>query len=480
MKLAKYIGCIFVLSVVFSSCIEDDELNPCFEPHFTIEQTDSPNNYVAVADFDGIDEVSYSWFVNDNIVETVDANSDLDNRISLSFPGPGTYKICLVISSEECDRRLEFCIEITIEEEEEEERCYEPAFRIHETDRPDLYKFSADFKGIDSVVYAWYVDGELVEVEELNDERDNMLLWEFDPGTHHVCIVVRTDKCDEQPEYCKRFVVDIPCPELSFEGVENPNNVYTFEAKFRGREHVQYSWYINGELVDKENFDGVETDHKLFWQFEPGEYRVCILVDTDRCEQVEFCKTIVAEEPARCPDMFFEIEEVSSRNYQFFADFEGINDLEWYGWFINGELVENEGQIYEGDNFLDFVFEQEGTYDICIMTETPGCPLGTRFCKTIDVVFDQACKDISFTAVKEPNAPAYTFTADFDGRNEVTYIWSVFVNGDLQGSEVREAGSDDDHEFYWQFQPGQEYVVCLRQDGNACANFQACKEILIN
>ncbi len=478
MKFFKLIGCIFILSMLVQSCIEDDELNPCREPRFTIKRSDNPNMVVATADFEGIDDVAYSWFVNDSLVQNMELSDNRINQFDFLFPEAGTYTICLVIFSEDCDQRLEFCVDITIERDRP---CFEPEFEIKETDRPDLFKFVADFEGIDSLVYGWYVDGELVEVEELGDKRDNLLIWDFEPGVYEVCIIVRADVCQNNLEFCKRIEVEAPkCPELSFTATEDPENVYLFEANFEGKEELRYKWFINDDLVDTENIDSTSTDHQLFWQFSPGEYNVCIVAVTDRCEELEFCMFIVAEEPPGCPDLFFEKEKISDRNYKFFADFEGIDSLEWYGWFINDELIENEGTMNNGDNYLNHVFTEEGTYEVCLMTETPDCPRGTTYCTTIEVQFNNPCKTLSFKAEKEPNIPAYTFTADFDGRDDVTYIWSVYVNDDLQGSEVRHAGSNDDHEFYWQFQPGEEYLVCLRQDGADCANYKVCKEIMIN
>ncbi|TRX61387.1 hypothetical protein FNH22_04850 [Fulvivirga sp. M361] len=478
MKLIKLFGCLFIVSFLSQSC--DPEITPCPQPRFTVEVGNSPNHIIATADFEGIEDVVHSWYIDDNLVETIEPGNNRSNKFDADLSKAGTYRICLKVESEECDEALEFCLEVKIEKDgPTDEDCFQPEFQIKETDRHDVFSFHADFDGMDTLVYSWYVDDLLVETEELNDNRDNKLLWDFDPGQYTICMVVQSDVCPDNLKFCRELTVKAAdCPELSFVANEDPVNVYTFKADFEGKEALQYKWYINDDLVDQENTPGSETDHQLYWQFGPGEHTICIVGISDQCEKLEFCKQIVAENPEGCPDLFFRKEKISDRNYKFFAEFEGINDLQWYGWFIDGEWVEDESTAKQGDNILDYVFT-EGTHEICIMTETPDCPRGTEYCKTIDVVFEQSCKTLSFTAKKEADAPAYTFTADFEGRDDVTYIWSVSVNGDPVGKEVREAGSNDDHAFYWQFQPGEEYLVCLKQDGVECSNYQVCKEFII-
>lgn len=478
MRIVKLLGILSTVSVLLLQACDPEELDPCRQPRFTLEENDDPNRIVAVADLNGI-EGAYQWYINDDLVDGKNSNTDREHILDIELVKAGTYRICLVIETEECDERLEFCLEVTIEKDSDK-KCFEPEFTIQETDRPDLFKFLADFDGIDTLVYDWYVGDQLVETEELNDKRDNKLIWDFEPGTYEICLAVRSEVCEDNRVFCRELVVEAPqCPQLSFTATEDPERVYLFKADFEDREEVKYKWYVNDELVDKENFEGHDTDHQLLWDFEPGEYNVCIVALVDGCGDIEFCKEIIVEGPAGCPDLFFEADQISDRNYKFVADFEGINELNWYGWFINGEEVENEGTMNNGDNKLDYVFTEEGTYEICIMTETPECPQGVEFCKTIEVKFN-ICKELSFVAEQVPNTPGYTFTADFEGRDDVTYIWSVYINGDYQGGEVREAGSADDHEFYWQFAQGTSYTVCLRQDGQECANYQVCKEILIN
>ena len=51
----------------------------------------------------------------------------------------------------------------------------------------------------------------------------------------------------------------------------------------------------------------------------------------------------------------------------------------------------------------------------------------------------------------------------------------MYVDDVKQGEEIREAGSDDDHQFTWAFSQGVIYEICLRQDGE-CDEAQLCQE----
>ncbi len=372
------------------------------------------------------------------------------------------------------------------EEEEEINPCPEPSFQLVTGTGPDsleTYVATADFEGMEDVSFDWYLNDSLVETETIDSQRDFTFSFRVSPNDSvNVCLRINSNSCTA--EFCLPVLgkgddgeeEETECPVLSFKATEDPENVYLFEADFAGKENTQYTWLLDSVEVGSENFPGDQTDHKFYWQFAPGEYQVCIVTEDNSCGYRESCQTIIAERPDSCPDLFFETEEISSRNYKFTADFDGIDTLTWYGWFINGEYIEEEGTMNNGDNMLDYVFDSVGVYEVCIMTETPGCPAGISYCQTIEADF---CRPMSFTSVKSPDAPAYTFTADFEERDALDYEWAVFENGDYLGGETREAGSSDDHEFYWQFQTGVDYVVCLRQVNPECENFQSCEEILI-
>ncbi len=477
-----YVICIRAESDICEEAIEICEEftveAACPEIAFEYGQKEEEGTYVFEIKDDlreGLEGITYTWYIDGDSVFT-ESGEEREHRFETEFE-LGTYEVCVTASTDDCDE-ISYCE--TIEVEEDEFECPDLHFSVEMPDeeRSNLFLFVADFEGKEETSYKWYIGDEVVDKENFEGhETDHELLWDFTPGTYHVCIVVETDRCEEV-EFCEEITVEEVCPDLHFTATPDGQFGYLFEADFEGKEDIRYKWIIGDEIVDKENYEGNDTDHELYWQFSPGTYLVCIYHESDLCGGIEFCEEVTIEQSEGCPDLFFEYGKNSDRDYVFEAHFDGIETLEWYGWTINGDIVDEEGTINEGDNRLEYTFE-EGTYEVCIITETPDCPEGISFCKEIVVEYETDCVETSYTAERDGEALAYIFTADFEGRDNVTYIWSVYINDDYQGGEVREAGSEDDHNFYWQFEQGVTYEICLKQDGG-CVDFQTCEEFVID
>lgn len=467
MKLLNKFGTITTLLVVIliSACETDESPCPGINVDVDIDSATMTAHVVAT----GLDDLDFELYVNDQLVESFTAGELDSTEFSFTFE-PGEYKVCVRAESASCDQRIEGCVEFTIGDPSGEENCLGLSFEKEQID-DFTYEFYADFDSIETTAYDWYADGELVDSEPLTDNRDNMLRMVFEAGTHTVCIVAETDSCGEV-EYCKEIVIEdgeVECvEEVAFEAEMVNDYKYYFYADFEEKEDIKYKWYVNDEFVDIENSDDTETDHKLIWEFEPGTHTVCLVADQDGCESVEYCEEFVIEQQC-AEEVFFEWEQENDFTYYFYADFEGKYNTR-YKWLIDGEEVDIENSDdSDTDHKLIWQFE-EGTYSVCLITDQDGCET-VEYCEEI-VVEEQNCVEMSYTSELNQETNTYTFTADFEGRDDVTYIWKVYVNDDLQGSETRQAGSDEDHQFEWQFESGVEYEICLFQDG--CLDQQVC------
>ncbi|TRX61388.1 hypothetical protein FNH22_04855 [Fulvivirga sp. M361] len=161
-----------------------------------------------------------------------------------------------------------------------------------------------------------------------------------------------------------------------------------------------------------------------------------------------------------CPELAFTVEPLTTTRYSFQADFPGINTLPSYDWFIDGNFVESDGVIHQGDNQLTETFTP-GEHEICIKAQTPDCALGTSFCRQLTV--KDPCPQLSF--VKEGQERFFTFTADFAEKDEIIYEWRISINNDPITSEVE--GPDGDNMLSFQFNPGT-YEICLFTETEEC------------
>lgn len=171
----------------------------------------------------------------------------------------------------------------------------------------------------------------------------------------------------------------------------------------------------------------------------------------------------------KCPDLFFETEEISYGKYAFYGDFHGKHDLT-YSWYVNGKPVEEE-KPGTADHKLLYRFEP-GTYEVCMRAETPGCARDLIFCETITV----ECVDLDFYADEEWTPGVFKFIANFDEAKEITYMWYIYLDGRLLGEKVVHLGTAD-RDFTWQFEKGKIYTICLKQDGG-CTDHKVCEEFV--
>lgn len=364
-----------------------DENNPCPDLFFEARQYERPSQYKFIADFRGMNEVSYEWFINGEFVE--DATPNEDNYLIWEFPAPGRYEVCIATETPECPEGVTYCK--VIEVEEVEERCPEISFEKElEPGTVGTYTFEANIDPDQSTSeILWLVDGEVIEnATDPATVTNRVFTYQFENGVYEVCLKVITETCEEGVVYCKEVEVNAThCPELAFEAEQDGDNpaYYFYPAAFEGIQDVQLDWFINGDFVGSSS--DTPNNDPFYWQFAAsGSYEVCLAVETPNCpEGVTYCKTVVIEDAIVCPDLFFEIEqEGDTPGYNFYADFTGIEDVS-YEWLINGEYIESE--IADSNTKDDYLYYQfaSGTYQICIIAETPNCPNGIEYCKTLVV-----------------------------------------------------------------------------------------------
>ncbi len=360
-----------------------DDNNPCPDLFFEARQYEKPSHYKFIADFPGMEQTHFGWYINGELVE--DTGIDDENYLFWEFKEPGSYEVCIKSETEECPNGTSYCKIIEIEEIDKD--CPEIRF-VKEID-PEVergYIFEADIPEIDQVSeIRWYINGEIVENPTDSNEENRVLRRQFEPGKYEVCLKVITENCPDGVLFCKEiWVGEDKCPDLKFIAEQDGDNpAYYFQVEFEGADNYEWlGWFINGEFVDDSNFG---DNNRFYYQFEPGVYEVCLKTETPDCPEGTFyCKVIEIEgDVAECPELFFEVEqEGDTSGYNFWASFDGIEDVS-YEWMINGDVIDTEELGNESrDDYLYYQFGV-GTYEICIIMETPNCPEGVMYCKAL-------------------------------------------------------------------------------------------------
>ncbi|MEO9484526.1 MAG: hypothetical protein ABJG47_13805 [Ekhidna sp.] len=176
----------------------------------------------------------------------------------------------------------------------------------------------------------------------------------------------------------------------------------------------------------------------------------------------------------KCPQLSFRIDTVEIDRYQFTADFEELDRVFSYGWYINGEKVETDGTGVQGDNMLIETFP-EGNHEICIKATLPedDCFSGTEYCQIISV---DPCPFVSFET-ETINNSTYKFIANFPAKDLIEYTWAIYRNEQLIFSQLEDI--EGDNELFYQFDAGT-YKVCLESERAACPEvLKFCDNIVV-
>jgi len=266
------------------------------------------------------------------------------------------------------------------------------------------------------------------------------------------------------------------CPdEIDFtaEVIQDPSS-YRFTSSLNVENNTQLFWSINGVPISS-----ADNSNILLYDFfvsnggnlpnGAGTFTVCLRVETPSCLQgIEMCREIVI--PSSCADLNFTSSlRAGTFAYDFVADFIGIDQI-GYVWKVDGEIIEDTDGGANGDNLFGFRFVP-GVHQVCIESVSPNCLENNEFCEQIVV-----CQELSFTSQQQGTSNTYRFNADFLGRNDIMYQWTV------DGSTIEtDGGQGADNELVFDFTSGT-YEVCITADVAGCTALSAqrvCQTITV-
>jgi len=86
--------------------------NPCPELLFSIDQEGQTTSYNFIADFEGKNDIVYSWLI-DGVEKEQDGGPEGNNRFFFQFD-PGTYEVCIFTETPDCPAGVQFCKELIV------------------------------------------------------------------------------------------------------------------------------------------------------------------------------------------------------------------------------------------------------------------------------------------------------------------------------------------------------------------------------
>ncbi len=322
------------------------------------------NSYEFTTNFEIRDNYELFFLINDEII----TDQVLDGKPFRRQFDLGTYEICIKVKTPDCPEGKKVCKELVVKKD-----CPDLFFEFMQDPGSLQYNFTADFIGINETTYNWIVDDLVVEENDGGPNGDNIFNFQFTSGVHKVCIKAFTPLCPDGIEFCEEITV---CPLLNFTFEKIDQNTFQFLPAVIGVSGgINVDWSVNDILAGNQpSSESIQLDLPI------GTNTVCARIETPECPNgVEFCEEILV-----CPELFIEPPTNVGATYTFTANFIGMQEIT-YQWTINGVVQESDGGA-GGDNELIFQFTADGNYDVCIITEVPGCTTGTEFCINLNII----------------------------------------------------------------------------------------------
>ncbi|MBX7110212.1 MAG: T9SS type A sorting domain-containing protein, partial [Chitinophagales bacterium] len=217
---------------------------------------------------------------------------------------------------------------------------------------------------------------------------------------------------------------------------------------------VSWHWYINNDLFSD---SGPETDVIVD---EPGEYQICLVIETAAGCVDTFCHGVMVEAPQGDCEAHFTWNVEGYTIFLNGSSSAGGDVVSWH-WYINNDLFSDSGPE------TDVIVDEPGEYQICLVIETAAGCVDT-FCHGVMVEAPQGDCEAHFTW----NVEGYTiFLNGSSSAGGDVVSWHWYINNDLFSDSGPETDAVVD-------EPG-EYQICLVIETNAGCADTSCYQVII-
>ncbi len=320
------------------------------------------------------ESLEFLWSIN---------GTSFSSSEDLIFDGnePGTYTICLSVSSGECENSS--CAVVTIEGSGNDSTVCNANFVFNNAGGPNTndYQLIPEAGFQSNTEYTWLLDGNVFSYSHIPQELG------ITPGEHSICHIVFTQSCIDT--VCQTIVV----PQDSLQGCQayfewtvapnNPNAVILTDVSYVESENVSYQYYYNNTLLGSSAI----SDYNFGSQ---GSYVVCLTIETENCSDT-YCTTVVVPGNGNPNDCNADFDWFVSTNPASGVSFVNLIASESEGehyWYVDNEILQT------GANNAEFSVSDPGVFYVCHIIQNNATNCFDSLCVEI-VVFGDTLNDCS-------------------------------------------------------------------------------------
>lgn len=350
-----------------------------------------------------------------------DGNSANIQHPQYSYNAPGTYEVCLQVSSA-CGSDL-MCSNVTV-------NCTAPQAAFSYGSEGLLHSFN-DNSSNNPSTWEWsFGDG--------NSSDEENPLYEYDaPGIYEVCLEVASVCGTTQT--CQLVEVTCAGPAAAFT-FESDELVYSFFDN-SSNDPTEWLWDFGNGATSTEANPSISFDM-------PGNYEVC-LTATSICGSSLVCQDLEVGCTAPQAGFFFDAEELNLS----FHDVSQFDPTNWLWTFGDGgsSTLEQPNHSYE----------QPGSYEVCLEVSSlcgsdQACLQVNVVCSAPQANFNTAANELSISFI------------DISANNPSQWFWDF-------GDGTTSTAQNPTHLYAT---PG-EYAVCLSVS-SVCGNSERCESVSVS
>ncbi len=264
----------------------------------------------------------WSWTFGNN-------TSSTNPNPTVSYTQPGTYNICLVVSSI-CGIGTAFCQPVTV-------TCAVPT-SLFSTQTNGLTVSLSDLSTGTPGTWSWNFGNGTTSTQQ------NPVVTYAQPGTYSICLIA-SSICGLGTQTCMDVTVSCSAPVASFTTTANDLQISFTDSSTGGP--GSWSWdFGDGNTSNEQNPSHTYSA--------PGAYQVC-LSTTSACGTHTVCRSISVT--CRQPEAAFSISFLGS--LLLFSDASLNNPTQWRWSFGNGATSTEQNPIY--------IYSQNGNYQVCLI-----------------------------------------------------------------------------------------------------------------
>ena len=320
------------------------------------------------------DSITWNWNFGDP-ASGITNSSSLQNPIH-TFSAPGTYSVCMIITSYNCSDTI--CLPVVVGQNSGCQAFY--TYAQVPGASANVFQFTDASYYTGQVTWLWNFDDGTVSTEQNP-------LHVFPAGTvwdpYNVCLTISGNDSLCSSTFCLPVLPQNLGCQAEFDALPAPNDMLTMNFVDQSQGSIwTWTWDFGDgttQTIASPNNPNVSHTYQA-----PGFYNVCLTVQGDYgyCNST-YCETVaVYDSLTECQSQFTYFADPTSgtQNTLSFIDLSLGNPTQWYWEF--GDPLSGAANVSTEQNPVH-VFTAPGSYYVCLTISGPNCQ--SVWCGNVEV-----------------------------------------------------------------------------------------------